>query len=375
MESVLTILKKCAKEYTRRPNRENWEAKYMCMKGQHWKHLTPTDRARIDKWLKEGMKPTEIARKLRVHRNTIYKELRRGACVQMTSEYEFVERYCPEVAERKYRENLAAKGLPEKIGNDRELAEYIATLIRDEGYSPAAAAAAVRKDKTHKFSCTLSEGTIYNYIPKGIFWGVTKKHLPRRGEQKRKYEKTTTVKRAPAGESIEKRPEVINTRQEPFHWEMDCIVGKQKTKPCLLCMTERVTRMELIFLLPEHTSENVIKVLDRLERKLGKEKFCTTFQSLTMDNGSEFAKAEMIERSIFGGKRTTAYYCHPYSSWERGSNENQNGLIRRHFKKGCSFEGVTQKDVDRVQDWVNNYPRELLGWESSKELMEAILAA
>ncbi|MCM1295519.1 MAG: IS30 family transposase [Muribaculaceae bacterium] len=344
--------------------------------GKHWKHLTPTDRARIDKYLKEGLRVVEIANILRVHRSTIYNEIKRGTCIQMTSEYEFVERYCPEVAERKYRENLKERGPSEKIGSDRALADFIAELIRERGYSPAAAAAEVRKDTTHNFSCTLCEKTIYNYIPKGIFWGVTQKQLPRHGERKRKYEQVTkAVPRSPAGESIEKRPEEINTRQEPFHWEMDCIMGRQKTKPCLLCMTERVTRFEIIFRLPEHTADRVVAALDGLERRIGQEKFRAMFQSITMDNGSEFAKAEMIERSIFGGKRTRTYYCHPYSSWERGSNENQNGLIRRHFTKGCSFEDVTEEDVEQVQDWVNNYPRELLGWGSSREMMEAILAA
>lgn len=343
--------------------------------GKHWKHLTETDRYRIEKYLNEGMKVTEIADKLRVHRSTIYNELKRGKCIQQTYEYTFEERYCPDVAQRLYRENLRAKGTVEKIGNDHELANYLEDLMLNHGYSPGAAVARAKNDEDHSFSCTLCKGTIYNYIRKGLFRNLTSRDLPCKGEHKQKYHHVR-IARAPRGESIENRPEEINGREEPFHWEMDTVVGRRGTKKSLLVLTERVTRYELIFLLKQHTAENVVRAIDSLERRFGSRKFREIFRSITIDNGSEFADCNGIERScLTGGKRTTCYYCHPYSSWERGSNENQNRMIRRHFPKGTSFDKVTNSAVKKVQEWLNSYPREILGWGSSGNLFGALMEA
>lgn len=87
------------------------------------------------------------------------------------------------------------------------------------------------------------------------------------------------------------------------------------------------------------------------------------FKTITVDNGTEFTDANGIEKN----KRTTLYYCHPYSSWERGSNENQNKFVRRHIPKGKSMLKVTDKQVKYIQDWMNNYERAILGWQTPKE--------
>jgi IS30 family transposase len=157
---------------------------------------------------------------------------------------------------------------------------------------------------------------------------------------------------------------------------MDTVVGRRGTKKSLLVLTERVTRYELIFLLKQHTAENVVRAIDSLERRCGSRKFREIFRSITIDNGSEFADCNGIERScLTGGKRTTCYYCHPYSSWERGSNENQNRMIRRHFPKGTNFDNVSQARIDRAIDWLNNYPRKILGWHTSSEMFGVFLAS
>ena len=150
---------------------------------------------------------------------------------------------------------------------------------------------------------------------------------------------------------------------------MDTVVGARGvSKKSLLVLTERKTRKEIIFLLKEHTSAAVVKALDRLERKLGK-KFREIFKSITVDNGSEFADWEGMERSKRSKKkRTKIYYCHPYSSWERGSNENQNKLVRRHIPKGVNFDDKTQGDVDDIAEWINNYPRRLHEYKTAEEL-------
>ncbi|MCI2057111.1 MAG: IS30 family transposase [Oscillibacter sp.] len=341
--------------------------------GKHWKHLTETDRYRIEKYRKEGMKVSEIADKLRVHRSTIYNELKRGMCIQQTYDYRFEERYCPDVAERRYRENLKAKGAVEKIGNDHKLAEYLEGLMLNDNYSPAAA---LEKVKADGYAVPICKGTLYNYIRKGVFYSLTMEDLPCKGVHKQEYHHVKAA-RAPAGESIEMRDDDINERQEPFHWEMDTVVGKRKKSKVLLVMTERMTRFELIFLLAGKKAEYVVAALDSLEKKMGTERFREMFRSITIDNGSEFADCAGMERSalVDGEKRTDCYYCHPYSSWERGSNECQNKMIRRHFPKGTDFDDVTEEQVQYVQDWMNNYPRKLLSWNTAGTLFQGMSVA
>jgi len=161
----------------------------------------------------------------------------------------------------------------------------------------------------------------------------------------------------------------INSRSAFGHWEMDCVEGKKKTKRTMLVFTERKTRHEIIIPMRDQTSASVVSALDRLERKYGK-LFSQIFASITVDNGSEFSDCEGMERSIYGGKRTTVYYCHPYCASERGSNENQNRMFRRHFPKGTDFRRVPVKQIKSAEDWMNNYPRKQFGYHTSREQFE-----
>lgn len=146
------------------------------------------------------------------------------------------------------------------------------------------------------------------------------------------------------------------------------VVGKKRTKARLLVLSERVTRREIIIRIKDGRAETVVAALDRLERIYGAA-FYEIFKTITVDNGSEFADADGIERSARhkDAKRTTVYYCHAYSSCERGTNENINRMIRRQFPKGTDFDKVTAADVKRVETWLNDYPREILGFMSSAE--------
>jgi len=153
-------------------------------------------------------------------------------------------------------------------------------------------------------------------------------------------------------------------------------VGKQGvSKKSLLVLTERKTRKEIIFLLKHHTTKEVVKALNRLERKTGDKRFREIFKTITVDNGSEFQDTKGMEGSRRNKKnRTKIYYCHPYSSYERGSNENQNKLIRRHVPKGIDLDYLTQKDVEEIEDWINTYPRKMFDYLSSEELFKKELA-
>jgi len=350
---------------------------------RHFKHLTFTDRLNIEKWLKEGMKKGEIADRLRVHRNTITNELKRGSYIHLNSDYTTEERYSPDIAQAAYEDHLKAKGPGYKIGNDIAFANFLeekmlgvqedGTVDKNKRYSPAAALAEAKKAG---FTTTVCVATLYSYITKGdVFYELTNKDLHRKGEKKQKHKKVKAAK-APRGESIERRPEEVNDRELPFHWEMDCIIGKKKTTACLLTMTERQSRQELAFWMKDHTAASVVKVLDKLERKLGSRMFRQIFQSITVDNGSEFADCISMEASAITKRfRTKMYYCHPYSSWERGSNENQNRMIRRFYPKGTDFTKVKQADVQDAIDWINKYPRLILDWRCSEELFNEQLNA
>ena len=120
--------------------------------------------------------------------------------------------------------------------------------------------------------------------------------------------------------------------------------------------------------IPNRKAETVVKALDALERKLGARRFRAIFKSITFDNGTEFAAAEELERSCVNKRlpRTKVYFCHPYSSWERGTNENTNGMIRRRFPKGTNFAAVTNAQIAQAENWINNYPRKILGYKSSE---------
>jgi len=328
------------------------------------------DRLRLDGMLKANAKKTDIAAELGVCVKTVYNEIERGMCTQLTSEYEFVEKYCPEVAERKYQENLRAKGPDLKIGHDHTFAAYVEDLIVNHGYSPGAALAKIREEG-QQFDTKICETTLYNYIYRGdVFLTLNKEHLLYKGEHHTKKRETPKRAREAKGDTIEKRPEEVKARETFGHWEMDSIMGVKGSKAALVTLTERLTRKLIVFRVKDHTMESVVQVLNRLERKMGKE-FQKVFKSITVDNGCEFQDCEGMEKSLRRRKpRTKVYYCHPYSAYERGSNENENRMVRRFFPKGTNFDDVTAAEVARAEEWINNYPRRILGWRSSQSLFD-----
>lgn len=331
-----------------------------------FKHFTFNDRLRLEVLLKAGHKPKEIAEILHFHISTIYREKKRGEYEALNSDLTTETRYSPDIAQEYMEGVLAAKGADLKIGNEREFADRIEEIILNEDYSPAAALARMREEG---YDFTICVTTLYSYIDKGVFLNLTLKDLPEKRKGEKRTKRKTTQKRATKGESIENRPEEIDTREEFGHWEMDTVVGARGvSKKSLLVLTERKTRKEIIFLLKEHTAAAVVKALDRLERKTGA-RFREIFKTITVDNGSEFSDWEGMERGRrTKKKRTKIYYCHPYSSWERGSNENQNKLVRRHIPKGVNFDDKTQGDIDNITEWINNYPRRLHQYRTAEQL-------
>ena len=347
--------------------------------GRTFKHLSKNDRLRIERWLREGMKPREIADKLRVHISTVYRELKRGQYERLNgATWEMVTAYSPDIAEERYQQHLREKGPDLKIGKDHELANYIEETIITNECSPAAVLGYALMEG-RKFETTVSVATIYNYIKKGLFLNITQVDLPRRGKRKQTYKKVKTKNdqaRASAGESIERRPAEVESRETFGHWEMDTVYSKKNsTTKALLVLTERKTRREIIIMVPNRKAETIVKAIDALERKIGAVNFRKIFKSITVDNGTEFSAAEELERSAINKTipRTKVFFCHPYSSWERGSNENANSMIRRKHPKGTNFAKVSPAAIAATERWINNYPRKILGYMSSEVMFRKCL--
>ena len=330
-------------------------------------HLTKTKRQQIETMLNLKVPVKEIADYLGVHISTIYREIKRGEYQKLNSTTWLYEtRYSCDKAHQKYIQNLKEKGVNIKLGKDYAYAEYIERRIVDDKLSPGAVLGEIKTKKLH-FDTSISINTLYKYIERGYFSRLELKHLPMKEKKKRK--RSVAIKRAPRGLSIEQRPIEILERRSFGHWEMDCVCGP--TLNVLLVLTERLTRKEIIMPMKNQKAESVIKCLNQLERKYGA-LFKIIFKTITVDNGSEFSDHAAIERSIYGrnSKRTTVYYCHPYTSCERGTNERINREIRRMIPKGSDLSKYTPADIQRVEDWVNDYPRQVLGYYTSRELFD-----
>lgn len=336
-----------------------------------WKQLSERERYKIEDLLQVGLTPLEISKQMGRDRRTIEREITRGSVMQRDTQWRDKLRYCADAGQRVHDERACNKGRPLKIGHDHKLAAYIEQKIGTERYSPDAVIGEI-KAKDIRFYTQICTKTVYNYIDKNVFLNITNKDLPvKKDGRKRKYRKTGTVAlNNLKGRSIEERPENIENREDPKHWEMDCVVGKGKA--CLLVMTERTSRKELIFKLKAKKQEHVITVLDQLEKRY-KGRFKEMFKSITMDNGCEFLNQEALEASCLrvGQKRTTCYYAHPYSAWERGSNEVANKLIRRFVPKGTNINSLTKTDIKRIEQWMNNYPRRIFGYRTADEIFAA----
>lgn len=360
---------------------------YCIRRRKKGKHLTYEDRQELEHLVKlNGKAPRkrkksqrELARMLGVSVATISREIQRGHVLLKDSEWRDYASYSADVAQDDYDEKATRKGPGLKIGKDYALSNHIEKKIIEEKYSPDAIVMEISSGK-YTFETTLSTRTIYNYIDKEVFVNVTNKDLPREGKtQKRTHKRIRRANRNVGGKSISERPEEANERIEYGHWEMDCIEsgrgkGKGKKRSCLLVMVERITRDTIIFKLSAQTQAQVQKRIDRLEKAMGKKRFAKKFKSITVDNGSEFLDWAMLESSCLvpDARRTEIYYCHPYSSWERGSNEQRNGHIRRFIPKGSDISKYTNRQIKEIESWLNNYPRKVLNGMSAVDMIKSL---
>lgn len=334
------------------------------------KNLTWTQRLQIETLYNAKLKKQDIANHIGVSLRTVQRELKRGSYEHLSKQdnfwtgakYKKTTRYSANIAQERYNNLCTAKGRPLKIGHDHEQINYINNRVATEDITPHA----VWGDILHRqmpFKTRFSKTTLYNYIRLDII------HNKKLGKAKKKHKRKKTIKRVSVGMSIEMRPKEILARDIFGHWEMDCVCGS--TKATFLVLTERLTRQEIIYKMDNQKSASVVYCLNQLERKFGR-KFKQIFKSITVDNGSEFLDFQSLEKSIYGKnkKRTQVYYCHPYCSCERGTNERINREIRRLVPKGTNLSKYTPNEVQSIENWINHYPRKVLNIATSQELFD-----
>jgi len=337
-------------------------------KTDKYKHLTERDRYRLEGYLETGVSVKAIAQKFDRHISTIYREIKRGRVKRIHSELTEYWMYRANTAHADYESKVTHRAHPLKIEKYEELAEYIRDKICGKKYSPDAVIGELNRTG-QGLICTK---TLYNYIDRGVFEGITNHSLwERRKRHKHRYRQVSRISLKNKGSrSIEERPERVNNRLEYGHWEGDSIIGRRNgRKDALFTLSERKTREQIILKIGSATQDSILKALNKLEHNHGSY-FKEKFKSITLDNGREFLDWESIEQSgLDGRRRTLVYFAHPYSSWERGTNENQNKMIRRFIPKGTDISKLSHKDIERVENWMNNYPRKILGYKTPNELV------
>ncbi|MDP6523216.1 MAG: IS30 family transposase [Kiritimatiellia bacterium] len=323
----------------------------------------------LDRTLYPGKKKAnfaELARHLGRHRTSVSREYHRGRVINRNTELEEFTVYSARKGQDAAEQAALNKGPRGKLTN--RIAEAIRTQIIDEKLSPYAAL--VRLGKTGKYSWLPCERTVYNAINAGLI-GVSRRQLPYKPPDKRPKKRGQRMAYTNAkGRCISERPSAADHRSEYGHWEMDTVVGGKGTSPaCLLAITERMSRREVIRKIPERTQEAVTRALGKLEREANS--IFKSMKTITCDNGSEFLDAEAIERSVLSNKkRCEIFFAHPYTASERGSNENANRIVRRFIPKGADISRYSNAQIQKIEDWINSLPRKLLSGLSADEKVQ-----
>ena len=344
-------------------------------KKKQYKHLTHEQRIKIETLInikvefnKQAYNQSQIAEIVGVDKSTICRELRKRIKSKISIKSGKIKNlpYSASLAQDDY---LFKRGLSKAkyiLDKHPKLRTYIENKIKYDKWSPDVIAGYIEKHQLYQTDgfTSISTTTIYRAIHYGLL-KVRKKDTRRmlKFEHKSTAKYSKPISSSKREHSIELRPKSIDTREEFGHYEIDTVIGSSKgNNACLLTITERKTRFELIFKLDSKTSDNVTKVFMNLKDTLGSN-FNKVFKSFTSDNGTEFSNYKEIIKYI----NSMIYFCHPYSSYERGTNEKNNGMIRYFIKKGEKIDKYSQIQINGIADWINNYPRKLLDYSTSKE--------
>ena len=342
-------------------------------KQKQYKHLNIKERVMIETIMKEQLEVygkvniTSIAKKLNRSKSTISREIRRNRFVVVTEvfnkdsifkkkkvitfEYESTE--ANEKALKKQKEKGTSRI---KLLYNKQLIKEVNRLLKEEGKSPDIVAYKIRENKT--FNVKVSTNTIYDGIRKGYLEVSTKDRKRMKDKSRRCRVERNKIPESKKDRSIELRPDYINNRKEFGHFEMDLVLGKQgKDTECLLTLTKRKTRFEIVIKLNNKSSSEVIGAINSIKEHL-KGYSSEIFKSITTDNGSEFSRYEEIEE-ILG---TMIYFCHPGASYEKGTNERHNGMLREYIPKGSDISKYSAEDLDRIVSKLNDLERKKLNY-------------
>lgn len=325
-----------------------------------FRHFTWIDRLIIEKLYNNGHSLAFIALNVGFAESSVSREVKRGLYPHLgaeTTKRPF--HYSAQIAQDSADSLATSKGPALKLGHNYDFCNHVRSEI-----SAGRSVAHIVSDLREQGKFTVSAPTLYRYIDSGYIPGVSNAVLPEKSRRKRKYH-VVKASRAPKGRSIESRPAVVSSRSTFGHWEMDSVIGKSEGKnESILVLTERLTRYELIFKVPSKSSASTVRALDCALSKFP----VGTFKTITVDNGSEFQDCFGMEHDRDGNRRLDVYYCHPFSSCERGSNERNNRIIRRFLPKGRSMAKVTQGRCDEVAHFMNTMRRGVLGYETADNL-------
>lgn len=326
----------------------------------NYTRLSDLERENISRMLSQKCSLQDIAKVLDRNVSTISREVAAGGCNKYT--YRAVK------AQNRARHNASKrKSGKHKLNGNPNLWAYVQKKLKKK-WSPRQIAEELEKDYPLDMTMRISPEAIYTYIyilPRGAL----KKELLSclRCNHKRRYKQAREVKMERKLEdmlSIEERPKEVEDRIVPWHWEGDLIIGKYN-RSALGTLVERTTRTVILVPIKNRNAETVAKAFAKEVKKLPQQMKLT----LTYDQGREMARHKLFT-DITGVK---VYFAHPRSPWERGTNENTNGLIRQFFPKGTDFNKVSRYEVKKVQDLLNGRPRAALDFDKPYEVFNRLI--
>lgn len=317
---------------------------------KHYRQLTQVQRYQISALRKVGKFQTYIADEIGVHKSTISRELRRNCGKQD---------YWPQQAHK-----LALKNrhhAEKHIKFTAELAEIVTEKILLD-WSPDQVSGYLKKDGIAE----ISHERIYQFLlVDKKAGGALYTHLRHSGKKRKKrYGSKDRRGQIKNRISIDERPKVVDKKQRIGDWEGDTIIGAQQQK-AIVTLVDRASKVVRIGPVATKHSEAVATIIIDLLKPMQQASHTVTF-----DNGKEFSAHEKISNSL----NVNIYFAHPYSSWERGANENTNGLIRQYIPKGGSFENISNKRIKFIEDRLNNRPRKTLGYRTPNEVYQQAMA-
>lgn len=315
--------------------------------------LTSHERYILAALRKQGFNQSEIARNLGRHRSTICRELKRN-CSPWDGSYR-----PSKAVERTAGRRSRSRRKPHFSRTELRLVER---LLRRQ-WSPDQISGRLRWLRV----LSISHETIYRHIWNDRFYGGSLfTHLRHSGKKRRKrYGSYDSRGRLAGKRHISERPAVINDRSEPGHWEIDTVIGIDDLH-CIVTLVERQTGITLIGKLKARTKEQAnFRTIQLIRRHPDR------FKSITADNGTEFHDYELVEKAT----GVTFYFATPHHSWERGTNENTNGLIRQYIPKRTSMARLTQRNCGAVARKLNTRPRKRLGYRTPLECSDQFLAS